>query len=381
MQNIKEDLFYLLACGANEKVPESSRVQSYKQEQSEAKLRQLYQLSRAHFVDALVGTVLKQAGVTLPVRWEQSIAKAIRKEILFDAEREKIFAFMEQKKIWYLPLKGIVLKHYYPAVGLRQMSDNDILFEETFAQTMKDYMQSQGYVVESYGRGNHDVYEKAPVYNFELHRALYGATSANHWADYYRDIKSRLVPEKENSYCYRMKAEDFYIYLMCHAAKHYQGSGTGVRTLLDFYIYLQKETALDFDYIERECETLAIAQFEKDNRVLCKKVFGEGGSVLAANEQEMLDYYLASGVYGNQKQRVDNRLKTCRNKKGQISKWNYIRTRLFPGKEYYQHFPFFARHRVLLPLLYLFRMVIVVCDPKRRKNVWKECKLVKGSKK
>ena len=54
----------------------------------------------------------------------------MRKALLFDAERKGILDFMEQRGIWYLPLKGVVLKDYYPAVGMRQMSDNDILYDE-----------------------------------------------------------------------------------------------------------------------------------------------------------------------------------------------------------------------------------------------------------
>lgn len=44
---------------------------------------------------------------------------------------------MEQRGIWYLPLKGIILKEFYPSVGMRQMSDNDILFDEAFAEQVR----------------------------------------------------------------------------------------------------------------------------------------------------------------------------------------------------------------------------------------------------
>lgn len=131
MNEILNDLLTLLRCGVNTEKPSEELVRRY-QDQTDGKsehaekLRTLYQLSRSHFVDALTGTVLKQAGVRLPAEWEQSVAKAIRKVILFDAERAELLKFFEQNKIWYLPLKGIILKEYYPSVGMRQMSDNDI---------------------------------------------------------------------------------------------------------------------------------------------------------------------------------------------------------------------------------------------------------------
>lgn len=39
--------------------------------------------------------------------------KAIRIELLFDIERGNLFRFLEDDKIWYVPLKGLVLKSYY----------------------------------------------------------------------------------------------------------------------------------------------------------------------------------------------------------------------------------------------------------------------------
>lgn len=60
----------------------------------------------------------------------------------------------------YLPLKGIIMKDYYPSVGMRQMSDNDILFDADAWERMEKHMISEGYEAEYVGKGNHDVYHK-----------------------------------------------------------------------------------------------------------------------------------------------------------------------------------------------------------------------------
>lgn len=59
----------------------------------------------------------------------------------------------------YLPLKGIIMKDYYPSVGMRQMSDNDILFDADAWERMEKHMISEGYKAEYVGKG-HDVYHK-----------------------------------------------------------------------------------------------------------------------------------------------------------------------------------------------------------------------------
>lgn len=158
-------------------------------------------MSVRHFIDALVGTTLKQAGLTLPKYWKDRMVKAVRKVLLFDAERKKLCAWMDSEHIWYLPLKGIILKGYYPSVGMRQMLDNDILFDADAWERVEKHMLSEGYETESLGKGNHDVYQKPPVYNFEMHRSLYGKGHDESWVEYYSDIKERLIPAY---WCYRI---------------------------------------------------------------------------------------------------------------------------------------------------------------------------------
>ncbi len=406
METIVYDMLYFLYCGINGIKPADEIVGKYRSIQNQTtdencinqNPEYLYQMSHAHYVDALTGTVLKQAGVKLPSSWEQSIGKAVRKVILFDSERKKITSFMEQQGIWYLPLKGIILKDDYPLTGMRQMSDNDILFDASYAEVLRDYMISIGYTVEAYGIGNHDIYKKEPIYNFELHRSLYGAAHDNNWQEYYGQVKQRLIRDTDNSYGYHMKEEDFYIYIMCHGYKHYKGSGTGIRTLLDYYVYLCKHRqSMDFAYIERECDILGIADFEKKNRELCGKVFGRASvwtswetvswkkkgaldalkSEFSALEWEMLQYYLTSGVYGTSEHMISNQLKKCTLKNGRISKLRYIRRRLFPGKEVYGCYPFLEKHRWLVPGFWIYRMIRMVLGKESRHRILKEVKLVR----
>lgn len=47
--------------------------------------------------------------------------KVIRKTLLMNAAREQLFLYMEQEKIWHLPLKGAVLSSLYPQFGMRQI--------------------------------------------------------------------------------------------------------------------------------------------------------------------------------------------------------------------------------------------------------------------
>lgn len=47
-----------------------------------------------------------------------------------------------------------------------------------------------------------------------------------------------------------------------YAYKHYSGSGTGLRTLMDFYAYLNaKGDTFNLDYIRTECKNIGIICF------------------------------------------------------------------------------------------------------------------------
>ena len=79
-----------------------------------------------------------------------------------------------------MTLKGIILKEMYPKLGMRQMADNDILYDKQYQEELLNFMIARGYEPSQIGEGNHDVYEKAPVYNYEFHTALYNvATDMN----------------------------------------------------------------------------------------------------------------------------------------------------------------------------------------------------------
>ena len=388
IEQISYDMLYLASFGINHKSnPDESCLARYRT--NEENRKELFRMSAKHFIDALVGTTLKQAGVALPKYWEERMVKAVRKVILFDAERKKLCAWMDSEHIWYLPLKGIILKDYYPSVGMRQMSDNDILFDADAWERVEKHMLSEGYEAESVGKGNHDVYQKAPVYNFEMHRSLYGKGHDERWVEYYSDIKNRLLSDQPEGSCgYHMRDEDFYIYITSHAYKHYSGSGTGIRTLLDFYAYLKaKEESLDFDYIRTECKKLGIGDFEQHNRILCRKVFAPQQTYnrdsfeqsLSADELEMLQYYLSSGVYGTLDRMVENRME--RQKKtdgrGKLSKLTYYRHRVFPGMELYENYPLLVKHRFLIPAYWFYRIVRMLFSKKRRNNMLREVKTVK----
>ena len=358
------DLIYLCKCAVNGTIPSKSRL-------NQMNMEQLYTSAKFHTLTGITAYALESAGIQED-KFRTAKEKASRKNIFLDIERKKLFSFCENNGIWYMPLKGSILKEMYPDFSMRQMADNDILFNEKYRSDIKKYFKDNGYSVVSYNQENHDVYEKPPVLNFEMHTSLFGQAHNQKWKEYYEDIKERLVKDSDNNYGYHFSDEDFYIYIITHECKHYTVSGTGLRSLLDHYVYLQvKQDSMDWAYISDECEKLGISDFEHQSRNLSQRVFRESSAELSDEDKLMLEHYLKSGTYGTLEQYTQQKIEKFQKQTGSTSRRKYIWQRIFPPMEIYEaFFPFFYRHKILLPVGWAYRLIRGVTA--RRKKVKSE---------
>lgn len=371
------DMLYLTSCALRGTVPDGKRT-------AEMDLEKLFGLCQNHNLTAMVCMALESAGQEISSQWKEAKAKAIRKNILLDAERQNILRYMEQNGIWYMPLKGSVLKDLYPKLGMRQMADNDILFDAQYREQVQSFMESQGYFPKSVGVSisNHDVYYKEPVYNFELHVSLFGELHAKILRDYYRDVFPRLVKDTQNQFGYHFTAEDFYIYITAHTYKHYSGGGTGLRSLADTFVYTQvKGSQLDWAYVEAELEKLEMAAFEREFRLLSETVFSSDfdEKTLSEAERRMLENCLFHGCYGTVQNEIAGKVRRSGGKSLRSSKLRYLWGRVFPSMEFCRlHYPFFYRHKWLMPVLWVYRPVKGLLW--NGKKLWKEFVVVKNMK-
>lgn len=381
----QQQLLYLISCALHETAPEDAIL-------GDIQWNQLFSAARAHSVCAMVCMALErtktfaQADPEVRKQWLDAKNKAVRKNMLLDTDRERLMEKMEQAQIWHMPLKGSILKDWYPRCGMREMADNDILFDPARREQVRDIFLSLGYSVEHYQGGNHDVYRKPPVYNFEMHVALFHEGVYEQLAKKYANVKDKLLPDQGKPYRFHFTQEDFYVFVLTHAHKHYSHSGTGIRTLTDLYVMNRKiGQTLNWDYVNQELEALGIRDYETGSRTLAEKLFGSETPVseftLTEQEQEMLLYYLGSSTYGNFENRITNQLHSIQADGKPISgftKFKYCMTRLFPGRNWCKlPYPFIYRHPCLLPAFWIWRLWDRLAS--NGKDIWKELFTVKSS--
>ncbi len=230
------------------------------------------------------------------------------------------------------------------------MVDNDILFDRERAADVRDIMEGLGFTAVLFVENdhNHDHYHKKPVSNFEMHRALIEPADGAVLYDYYRNVKDRLVPDKDKRYGYHFTDEDFYLYIIAHEYRHYKRAGTGLRSILDTYVLLRK-SLLDMECVCAEAVRMGIADFEKKNRRLALHLFE--GDALTPDEEKMLDYIISSGTYGT----TDNAACNAVEEKG---RWGYFLSRLnLPEDVMKNKYPVLRKAPILYPVFWVYRLL------------------------
>ena len=377
-----EQLLYLMACALQ-------GVSAREEVLADADLKQLLIMARKHSVASMVCMALEKTAIfanadeATKKQWIDAKNKAIRKNMLLDAERKTILHELETQGIWYMPLKGSILKDWYPKPGMREMADNDILFDASKRKEVKAIFQGRGYTVKGYNKSNHDEYEKPPIYNFEMHVELYHKIYDT-FNEKYADVKQRLIPDAEVPYRFHFTPEDFYVFVITHAYKHYSSSGTGIRTLADIYIMNQKlGGTMNWEYVDSELRGLGIFSYERESRELAQKVFGIAELPTEANlseaEQQMLAYYLGASTYGTIENRTLNQMQKLQPDGGAITahtKRKYLLSRIFPGREWCEAYaPTVYKYPVLLPFFWVWRLAVK--GVKRRTIVKQELEAIK----
>lgn len=332
----------------------------------------LARAAEKHLLSAAVCMALERTGLAsrCPAealgRLRNAKMASVRKALLMNAERARLLAFLEEEGVWYMPLKGILLNDLYPELGAREFSDNDILFDAARWRTVLDYMKRRGYSAEIVGEGAHDTYTKPPVYRFEMHRVLFaddrqgGFLSA--CAAYYADVKRRLVKDSGNRCGYHFRDEDFCVHILANAYKDYSNGGTGVRALLDVYLFRRRKGALDEAHIAEALDALGIREFGARCESIGRKLFDwpPRPEALTGEEREMLDWIESSGVYGTMEHTLRNELGALQAGSGAgllRSKCKYLWNRIFPSAQWVRaNVPSVRKHPWTLPLFWARRI-------------------------
>ncbi len=217
-------------------------------------------------------------------------------EALQHFEVRQILLRFERNKVFCVPLSEYIMKSLYPRPDMRYVASLNLLIKEEQQNQVHDVMTSLGY---STIRSTDTTisYFKAPNMTIELCTSL--VPRNNEYYEYFQGIiKNNLCKEKGLEYIHTLTKEDFYIFMVTYLAHKYAAGGSGIRSILDIWIYLKRyNPILNRDFIAAELNKLNLGLFSFYIEELSWIWFGEG--VTFSNHslyEEMEQHIFSCGI-------------------------------------------------------------------------------------
>lgn len=308
-----------------------------------------------HMVYLISGALLKADGLSDEVQntLRSHVMRSIVQTTTQVMELKEIIRRFEEKNIVSQPMKGALMKFIYPSPEMREMSDIDILIRHDCMERAAEELKDMGYVLEQAIK-HHDIYVKPPFMVVEAHRAMYDKTVDNNQYEYFSNFSKAILMDGYTC-TYDFNANDFYIYMIAHMAKHFYVKGCGVRNLVDIYVYLnEKGKELDLKYVETELEKLGLAVFTKHMEQLAFTWLDE--KPFTEFQQQVFDYMLDSGIYGKDENGIWNKFSEVKLKDREVSKLRLKSWYFFPPVAYMaEYYPWIEEKPFLLPIAWGIR--------------------------
>ena len=290
---------------------------------------------------------------------QQITFRAVYRYEKLNYELMQVCKTLEKAQIPFIPLKGSVIRKYYPEPWMRTSCDIDILVHE------KDLRSAISCLVENLKytereKNSHDVslFSSSGVH-LELHYDLVEEGWANSSNAILQKVWDYVSPRHEYQYWCEMSDEMFNFYHIAHMAKHLQQGGCGIRTFIDLWI-LDNLPAVDTTKRNDLLKLGGLLQFFQAASKLAA-VWLDGASPDSVCEK-MQNYIFRGGVYGTN----ENRIMVQQQKMG--GKIKYALSKIvIPYDTIKFHYPILQKYRWLTPFMQVRRWFkLIFCGHAKR---------------
>ena len=316
---------------------------------SEEKQQEILEISKKHDLSHFIILGLTKNNISFKDKEELNKIPmtAIYRYQMINCELIRVSDELEKTKIDFIPLKGSVIRKFYPQPWMRTSCDIDILVKKEELESAITCLTNElGYSEKQ--KGDHDVAltSKSGV-NIELHFKLPEESITKASYEILDNVWNDVHKKEGYSHFFEMSDELFYFHHIAHMAKHFEKGGCGIRPFIDLWIL---DNIKDIDVLKRE-ELLKRGNlyiFLKRCQELSKVWFeGEKHTDLTLKMQEFI---VSGGAYGN----FENKIIAQQQKKG--GKLNYILSKVFiPYDTISRYYPILKKYPVLTPFMHMRR--------------------------
>ena len=279
---------------------------------------------------------------------QQHFAALAAQQVSQEYYTDEIIKRFYRENIRFMPLKGYYVKNFYPIKEMRSSCDVDIFYDYTRKKDVRVILEDLGFKF-IFENLSDEFYSKDKI-SFEMHFNL--ASDREYYKQYYQDAFSML--NSVDGVKYEFSDDDFYVYFIVHAAKHFTGGGFGIRTVLDIYFCL-RNLKLNREYVSKELIKLGLDKFENAFSLLANAWFGDG--TIDGDTEILGEFVMNSATYG----KFGNRsllMSADKNKSLKRTKFKYILSSAFPPFAVMKsRFKILDKAPILLPFIYVYRWI------------------------
>lgn len=213
-----------------------------------------------------------------------------------------------------LVFKGIILRELYHIPDERISGDEDLLVEDKNLNKVIEILEANNMERVLSDEEEADVYHyfcKRTGLHLELHTTLFGENSPTNkkMGQIFKNVFQNSDTVKINSVeVHTFSINEHFLYVICHAIKHFVSCGTGIRQVCDIMMYINKyEKDINWDYIWREITSLGydtllvnMIQISIDYLGLDenKIVYEKNKNSYYINTESLIEDIMEGGIYG-----------------------------------------------------------------------------------
>lgn len=295
LENREYDFFFRLLSSVISGRPLSEEERSL---YASAMLPELTVLARHHDLTHLLALGLKNNGLTdeSSGALENEIFRAVFRYEQLNYELKRTRETLEQAQVPFIPLKGAVLRDYYPEPWMRTSCDVDVLVhEEDLDRATAALADALNYRIGE--KSAHDIQILTQSgQHIELHFNLIEDHPIGRAPAVLGRVWDAAVRHDGWTCWYEMPDELFYFYHIAHMAKHVENGGCGIRPFLDIRV-LTHRVPHDRDKRGQLLAEGGLSVFAGQAERLAEIWFGNGTRDDTACRLE--NYIINGGVYGN----------------------------------------------------------------------------------
>lgn len=307
----------------------------------------LYRLAKKHDLSHVISEILYQnrikveEGLRLRLQ-QQHYASVCRCEQMKYAQTQ-IYAAFAEAQIHYVPLKGAILRKFYPVDSMRTSCDIDILIHEKDLDRAVEELKKNGFRCGE--RHYHDVSLFAPNgIHLELHFTI--QENRKNLDAILKKVWQYVTPTEE-TYQYAFTDEFFVFHMFAHMAYHFTRGGCGIRSLMDLWV-MNHNMRLSYTKAETMLKKAGIYRFAQEMSRITEQAFTDGKTDEFSDT--VLRYILSGGVYGSVKNHMAVKKTQANNTFG------YALRRLFlPLDGMKSLYPVLKKAPILLPFCWIGR--------------------------